>query len=75
MKNKTKVGFRAFLLGGFIGAVAGLLYAPQSGEETRKLLNDKGQELTNEAVTTIKEAQNTAMSTIQEAQTRLETLN
>lgn len=75
MAKRTKTGFFAFLLGGTIGAVIGLLYAPQSGEETRKVLTDKGQDLTNEAVTSIKEAQNTAMTTIQEAQTRLESLN
>ena len=75
MTKRTKTGFFAFLVGGTIGALVGLLYAPQSGKETRKLLNDKGQELTDEAVTSIKQAQNTAMSTIQEAQTHLETLN
>ena len=73
--KKTKTGFFAFLLGGTIGVLVGLLYAPQSGEETRQLLTDRGQDVANDAVASIKEAQNTAMSTIQEAQTHLETLN
>jgi gas vesicle protein len=73
--KKTKTGFITFLLGGTIGAIVGLLYAPQSGEETRQFLSDKRRVIANETVTSIKEAQNTAMATIQEAQKRLETLN
>jgi gas vesicle protein len=33
-----------FLTGAFIGAAAAILYAPQSGKETRKYLSDKTQE-------------------------------
>ena len=33
-----------FLTGAFIGAAAALLYAPQSGKETRKYLSDKSQQ-------------------------------
>lgn len=32
-----------FLTGAFIGAAAAVLYAPQSGKETRKYLTDKTQ--------------------------------
>ena len=32
-----------FLTGAFIGAAAAILYAPQSGKETRKYLSDKTQ--------------------------------
>ena len=32
-----------FLTGAFIGAAAALLYAPQSGRETRRYLSDKTQ--------------------------------
>lgn len=34
----------AFLLGGAIGAVLGLLYAPRPGKETRDMLADKSQD-------------------------------
>lgn len=34
-----------FLMGGLIGAAVALLMAPQSGEETRKMIYDKGVEL------------------------------
>lgn len=33
-----------FLTGAFIGAAAAVLYAPQSGKETRKYLSDKSQQ-------------------------------
>ena len=46
-------GFGAFLMGfvvgGVAGAVAALLLAPQSGEETRNLIKDKSIELRDKA--------------------------
>jgi gas vesicle protein len=33
-----------FLTGAFIGAAAAILYAPQSGKDTRKFLTDKTQQ-------------------------------
>ena len=46
-------GFGAFLMGfvvgGVAGAVAALLLAPQSGEETRSLIKDKSIELRDKA--------------------------
>ncbi|HEY5473043.1 MAG TPA: YtxH domain-containing protein [Candidatus Limnocylindrales bacterium] len=33
--------FGAFVLGGMLGAILGLLFAPRSGEETREMLNEK----------------------------------
>jgi len=67
--------FGAFLLGGLIGGAIGLLYAPRSGQETRRILAGEGQEMMDRAVTTIREAQDSALAAIRETQTRLETLN
>src|SRR6516164_3970033 len=33
-----------FLTGAFVGAAAAILYAPQSGKDTRKFLSDKTQQ-------------------------------
>jgi gas vesicle protein len=41
--------FGAFLLGGLIGAVLGLLFAPRSGKETRDIIADKGGEYWGQA--------------------------
>ncbi|MFA5844253.1 MAG: YtxH domain-containing protein [Coriobacteriia bacterium] len=41
-------GFGAFLLGGMLGAVLGLLFAPRSGKESRDILAGKAEELMTE---------------------------
>ena len=52
--------FGAFLVGFLVGAVGGavvaLLFAPQSGEETRALIGEKSIELRDRAVETSKQA-------------------
>jgi gas vesicle protein len=40
----------AFAIGVGVGAVVGMLWAPQSGEETRALLREKAQDGMDEAV-------------------------
>ncbi len=42
--------FGAFLLGGLVGAVLGLLFAPRSGKETRELIADKAEEYWGEGL-------------------------
>jgi gas vesicle protein len=74
MSNKGN-GFGAFLMGGLIGGAIGLLYAPRSGQETRRILVGEGQDVVDVAVTSIREAQDTALSAIKETQHRLEALN
>ena len=47
MSEKTGFGsfFMGFLAGAVVGAVATILYAPNSGEETRAVLNGKKEEI------------------------------
>lgn len=51
MAEKTCSGefFAGFLVGALVGAAAALLFAPQSGEETRTLIRDRGIELKERA--------------------------
>jgi gas vesicle protein len=42
-------GFGAFLIGGLLGAVLALLFAPRSGEETREMLTEKANEYWGQA--------------------------
>ena len=48
-KTHTADFFAGFLVGALVGAAAALLFAPQSGEETRILIRDKGIELRDRA--------------------------
>jgi gas vesicle protein len=45
-----------FILGGLSGAVAALLFAPQSGEETRTLIKTKSIELRDKAQSSAEQA-------------------
>jgi gas vesicle protein len=49
--ESTRVGgyLAAFAIGALIGTGVALLYAPRSGQETRKLLAKKGRELQDQA--------------------------
>ncbi len=42
--------FGAFLLGGLIGAILGLLFAPRSGKETREIIADKAEDYWGQGV-------------------------
>ncbi len=52
--NVVKVG-AVFLMGGAIGAAIALLYAPQSGPETRKDIKRTARRVKNEAVDLVEE--------------------
>jgi gas vesicle protein len=63
-----------FIVGGVSGAIAALLLAPQSGEETRTIIKDKTIELRDQASTTVEEALNKAEKAANEAVKKAETL-
>ncbi len=48
-RNSTGEVILAFVLGGIVGAAAGLLFAPASGKETRKRIKDMSEDLTEKA--------------------------
>jgi gas vesicle protein len=63
-----------FIIGGLAGAVVALLFAPQSGEETRALIKDKSIELRDRASQTAEEALARAEQVAADARTRAEEL-
>ena len=56
--NLNKIGMLAggFLIGAVAGVVVALLFAPQSGEETRTMIKDKSIELRDRAQETAEQA-------------------
>ena len=63
-----------FVVGGLTGAVVALLFAPQTGEETRALIKDKSIELRDKAQVTAEEAYAHAEQAAHEARVRAEQL-
>ena len=55
--SSSRSGFSIFAVGALIGAGMALLYAPQSGKETRKLLTKKSKLLRDKAQLTVENAQ------------------
>ena len=53
--SKT-TNFRSFIVGGIIGATAGLLLAPQSGEKTRGILKDESLRLKENTLQSIEQS-------------------
>jgi len=48
------------VIGGTLGAIAGVLLAPQAGEETREMLSDASKEAVKKTDKTVKEIQEKA---------------
>jgi gas vesicle protein len=80
MERKTLEGFGIGLLAGaIIGGVIALLYAPKSGNETRKLIKDKTTEVvgavkekTTEVVDAIKEETGEVIKKVKETASEVE---
>jgi gas vesicle protein len=49
MSNRTDDFIKGLLIGGLVGAVVGILYAPKSGKETREEIGRKADELMEKA--------------------------
>jgi gas vesicle protein len=66
--------FGAFLVGivvgGLVGAAVALLYAPQSGLETRTYIKDKSIELKDKAAETVEEARVRTEQALEDARVR-----
>jgi gas vesicle protein len=64
--------FAGLMIGGVVGAAVALLLAPQSGEETRTMIRDKGIELKEQVEKTAADARVRAEQLAQEAKLKAE---
>jgi len=64
-----------FLVGALVGAAAAMLFAPQSGEETRVVIRDKGIELKDRAEELSAEARRRAEEAQAQAKTKAQELS
>jgi gas vesicle protein len=46
MKNSSKI-FAALVVGAAVGAVLGIMFAPDKGSETRKKINEEGKKMSD----------------------------
>lgn len=60
--------FAGFIVGGALGALTGLLLAPTSGEETRKLISEKTSEVKHKAEGSIHDIQSRTETIVDEIQ-------
>ncbi len=73
MSNKNDdfgIFFAGLMLGGVVGAVAALLSAPKSGEETRTIIKEKSIELRDRAVDISHDARLKAEKALEDASVR-----
>ncbi|GAB4231289.1 MAG: YtxH domain-containing protein [Acidobacteriota bacterium] len=64
--------FLYFLIGGFVGASVALLFAPRSGEETRRVLTDKYRTGTEQLTRKIQEGKEKVTEVGQELKHKVE---
>jgi gas vesicle protein len=64
-----------FIVGGLTGAVAALLFAPQSGEETRAVIKERSIELRDKATAEAEEAWKRAEAAANDARQKAEELS
>jgi len=63
--------FKGFVIGGIIGAVAGILLAPKSGRETREELGDEADKLYTQTKSDFEHARKAAMKSFEEGRDKI----
>ena len=72
--DKGKDFLIGFILGAVVGATTALLFAPQSGAETRKILAERSQEVWSKTEQTLQDLKAKTEKTLQELKKSVDTL-
>lgn len=70
MANSSTRFLEGLLLGGALGFIGGILFAPKSGKELRKDLADGSDELYRQASTSVSDFKDRGQQAVQDFQTR-----
>jgi gas vesicle protein len=73
-ENQQDHFFMGFLIGGVLGALAGIFFAPKSGKELRADIKEKGSEVLKDAKEIYADASTKAKEIIEEAEHQAEEL-
>lgn len=73
--TRQSIGLAAFIVGGLVGGLVALLYAPRTGKETREFLIHEGQEQADQVIRSVRETKENFLARFDEAQARIETMN
>ena len=73
--TRRSPGLAAFVVGGLVGGLVALLYAPRTGSETREYLMNEGLETADRMRRSLREAQEAFLAKFDEAHSRLESMN
>jgi gas vesicle protein len=71
MSDRGDGFFKGFIIGGIIGAVAGLLLAPKSGRETREDLGEEAEKFYKQSKTDFEHARKAAMKSFEEGRDKI----
>ncbi len=66
-QNKTRSFLRGFIIGGTLGALAGIFFAPKSGKELRSDIKERGGTVLRDAKEIYSESRAKAKEIIEEA--------
>ena len=71
MSDRGDGFFKGFVIGGIIGAVAGILLAPKSGRETREELGEEAEKFYNQSKSDFENARKAAMKSFEEGRDKI----
>lgn len=71
MSDRGDGFFKGFVIGGIIGAVAGILLAPKSGRETREDLGEEAEKFYKQSKSDFEHARKAAMKSFEEGRDKI----
>jgi gas vesicle protein len=71
MSDRGDSFFKGFVIGGILGAIAGVLLAPKSGRETREELGEEAEKIYSRTKSDFEHARKAAMKSFEEGRDKI----